>query len=152
MISTTDTYFTHLLETKSLPKITKAQFKAMRPGPVFIVFLSSGLTLLGGLPGHGQVNTTPPALPASQTPRPPSPVQLSQQFRDGFLKGCLNGKTPGVNNQTTYCSCLAAAYQSRYDGPTLAAISQLAARAGQSGPALVNVMMAPEAKGCAAKS
>jgi hypothetical protein len=141
-----------LLETGSIPSIDETPTKNMRPRPVLIVLFSASLTLLSSLPVRGQANTTPPALPASQAPKSPSPVQLRQQFRDGFLKGCLNGKTPGVNNQSTYCTCLAAAYQSRYDGPTLAAISQLAARSGRSGPALVNVMMAPEAKACAAKS
>jgi hypothetical protein len=124
--------------------------KAMRPGSFLIFLTGASLVLLGGQPSRGQSNRGLPSV--AQATRQPTSQQLSQQFREGFLKGCLNGKTPDVKNQPAYCSCLAAAYQSRYDGPTLAAISQLAARSGQSGPALVNVMMAPEAKSCAAKS
>jgi len=124
----------------------------MRPGSFLIFLTGASLVVLSGQPSRSQANpsTRYPAL--AQATRQPTPQQLSQQFRDGFLKGCLNGKTPDVKNQSAYCSCLAAAYQSRYDGPTLAAISQLAARNGQSGPALVNVMMAPEGKSCAAKN
>jgi hypothetical protein len=143
-------HFTDLPTRTSLLKIKEIRAKLMRLSPVLMLLAGTGLTLLNGQPSQGQANTTTPA--PSQAAKPPSPAQLSQQFRDGFLKGCLNGKTPGVSNQTNYCTCLAGAYQSRYDGPTLAAISQLAARSGQSGPALVNVMMAPEAKSCAAKS
>ena len=124
----------------------------MRPGSVLTVLAGASLVLLSGQASLSQTSPAPPSPAQSTAPSKPTPAQLSQQFRDGFLKGCLNGKTPGVNNQTGYCSCLVAAYQNRYDGPTLAAISQLAARNGQSGPALVNVMMGPEAKSCAAKS
>lgn len=84
--------------------------------------------------------------------RPVNTAEFSRQFREGFLKGCLNGKTEGVKNQTSYCNCLATSYQSRYDGKTLAAISQLAGRSGGAGPSLVNLMMAPEAKTCAIKN
>lgn len=84
--------------------------------------------------------------------KPVSAAEFSRQFREGFLKGCLNGKTEGVRNQTSYCNCLAGAYQSRYDGKTLAAISQLAGRSGGAGPSLVNLMIAPEAKTCASKN
>jgi hypothetical protein len=82
----------------------------------------------------------------------PTNAQLTKQFRDGFLKGCLQGKTPGVKNQGKYCTCMANSYQSRYDGKTLAAISQVAGSLGNQGPALVNLMVAPEAKTCRAKS
>lgn len=78
--------------------------------------------------------------------------QLTQQFRDGFLKGCLQGKPPGVKNQSRYCTCMANSYQSRYDGRTLAAISQLANSLGSNGAALVNLMVAPEAKTCRTQS
>jgi len=82
----------------------------------------------------------------------PTNAQLTKQFRDGFLKGCLQGKTPGVKSQGKYCTCMANSYQSRYDGKTLAAISQVAGSLGNQGPALVNLMVAPEAKTCRAKS
>lgn len=78
-------------------------------------------------------------------------LQLTKQFREGFLKGCLQGKTPGVKNQGKYCTCMANSYQSRYDGRTLDAISQVAGRLGDQGPALVNLMVAPEAKVCQSK-
>ena len=80
-----------------------------------------------------------------------SSAQLTAQFRDGFIKGCTPGKTQGVSNQIGYCNCLADAYSRRYDGNTLAAISQLAGSLGEKGPALVNVMISPEAKACSAK-
>ena len=124
----------------------------MRPSPLLMFLTVAGLVLLSSQPSRSQENTAAPSPPPSRPAKLPSPAQLSQQFRDGFLKGCLNGKTPGVNNQSAYCSCLATAYQNSYDGSSLSVISQLAARSGQSGPALVNVMMAPEAKSCAAKS
>ena len=126
--------------------------KAMRPGSFLLFLTAASLVILNGQPSRSQSFSSSPSPSVAQATGQPTPQQLSRQFRDGFLKGCLNGKTPDVKNQPAYCSCLAAAYQSRYDGPTLAAISQLAARNGQSGPALVNVMMAPEAKSCAAKS
>jgi hypothetical protein len=78
-------------------------------------------------------------------------LQLTKQFREGFLTGCLQGKTPGVKNQGKYCTCMANSYQSRYDGRTLDAISQVAGRLGNQGPALVNLMVAPEAKVCQSK-
>jgi len=82
----------------------------------------------------------------------PTNAQLTKQFRDGFLKGCLQGKTPGVKNQGKYCTCMANSYQSRYDGRTLAAISQVSGSLGNQGPALVNLMVSPETKACKAKS
>lgn len=75
-----------------------------------------------------------------------------KEFGDGFMKGCLQGKTPSIRNQSNYCTCLNKSYQSRYDGRTLNTISQLAGRLGNQGPTLVNIMMSPEAKSCAAKN
>lgn len=77
--------------------------------------------------------------------------QLSKQFRDGFLRGCLTGKTPTVKNQAGYCNCLANSYLGRYDGASLNAISQLSGAAGENGVRLVNIMMGPEARVCTAK-
>lgn len=88
----------------------------------------------------------------SKAQQQPTNAQLTKQFRDGFLKGCLQGKTPGVKNQGKYCTCMANSYQSRYDGRTLAAISQVSGSLGNQGPVLVNLMVAPEAKACRAKS
>ena len=82
----------------------------------------------------------------------PTNAQLTKQFRDGFLKGCLQGTTPGVRNQKNYCTCMANSYQFRYDGRTLAAISQVSGSLGNQGAALVNLMVSPEAKACKAKS
>lgn len=96
------------------------------------------LIAASSLPVHAQQN--------------PSNAQLTKQFRDGFLKGCLQGKTPGVKNQSKYCTCMANSYQSRYDGRTLAAITQVAGSLGDKGPALVNLMVAPEAKICTARN
>ena len=78
--------------------------------------------------------------------------ELIKRFRDGFMQGCQSGQTPGVANQTRYCTCLANSYQSRYDGTTLETISGLANSAGPVGSQLVNLMMSPEAKICAAQS
>lgn len=89
---------------------------------------------------------------AQQTPAvQPSDQQLRKDFSNGFLKGCIAGKTPGVADQQQYCACLVRSYNTRYDGRTLVVISQLAAQAGQSGPVLVDVMMAPERKTCTAR-
>ena len=77
---------------------------------------------------------------------------LRQQFREGFSKGCLAGKTPGVTNQAGFCACMAAAYTKRYSGRMLAVISQLAGGAGQVGPQLVDAMMAPERLSCVSKA
>jgi hypothetical protein len=79
-------------------------------------------------------------------------LKLSKQFRDGFLRGCVTGKTPAVKNQTGYCTCLANSYLSRYDGTSLNTISQLSGTLGENGVRLVNMMMTPEARSCAAKS
>ena len=85
---------------------------------------------------------------AQTSQRQPSSALLTRQFNDGFLKGCLAGKTDNVANQRGYCNCMVSSYNSRYDGKTLSAISQIANASGQGGPALVNLMMQPEAKNC----
>lgn len=79
-------------------------------------------------------------------------AQLRQQFRENFLRGCLSGRTQGVHNQNNYGNCYANSYLARYDGRTLAAITQLSEQAGQTGPTLVDLMMSPERQGCAARS
>ena len=81
----------------------------------------------------------------------PSNAQLVKEFRDGFEKGCRQGKTPDVKNQRGYCTCMANSYQARYSGAELSAMSQLAGNLGEQGPAIVNLMMAPEARACNAK-
>ncbi len=88
----------------------------------------------------------------AQTAPTPNNRELVKQFRDGFMQGCQTGKTPGVSNQMRYCTCLANSYQARYDGKTLATISQLATASVANGSRIVNLMMSPEAKTCAAKS
>ena len=88
---------------------------------------------------------------SAQIAQQASDASLVREFRDGFLQGCKTGKTAGVRNQTNYCTCLANSYQARYDGRSLAMISQLAKNIGQNGATLVNLMMAPEAKACANK-
>lgn len=94
---------------------------------------------------------TPHLATAQTAQRQPSSAQLKRQFNDGFLKGCLSGKTADVTNQRGYCDCMVNSYNSRYDGQTLSAISQIANTAGQAGPALVNLMIQPEAKKCVAR-
>ena len=84
--------------------------------------------------------------------QPASNTELTKQFREGFLRGCLQGKTPNVKNQPSYCNCMADRYQARYSGSTLAVITELATKSGENGPRLVNVMMSPEAKFCSTKS
>ena len=81
----------------------------------------------------------------------PSNAQLVKEFRDGFEKCCRQGKTPDVKNQRGYCTCMANSYQARYSGVELRAMSQLAGNLGEQGPAIVNLMMAPEARACNAK-
>ena len=88
---------------------------------------------------------------AQTSQRQPTNAQLTRQFNDGFLKGCISGKTENVANQRGYCNCMVSSYNSRYDGKTLSAISQIANATGQGGPALVNLMMQPEAKKCVAR-
>ena len=77
--------------------------------------------------------------------------QLVKEFRDGFERGCNQGKTEGVSNQKGYCTCMANSFQSRYTGLELSAISQAATTLGENGPSIINLMMAPEAKSCNAK-
>ena len=77
--------------------------------------------------------------------------QLVKQFRDGFERGCNQGKTEGVSNQRRYCNCMANSFQNRYTGKELSAISQAATGLGNNGPSIVNLMMAPEARACNAK-
>ena len=76
---------------------------------------------------------------------------LTKEFRQGFERGCNQGKTPGVKNQRKYCTCLGNSYQARYSGVQLTTISQIAGQTGDKGSALVNIMMAPEAQACTAK-
>ena len=75
--------------------------------------------------------------------------ELTEQFVEGFNKGCLRGEAPGVFDQSAYCSCLAEAYTSRYNGFALAQISSLSGPLGPKGVELVNLMMAPEMASCA---
>ena len=90
--------------------------------------------------------TTPQSLAQNK-----SNAALTKEFRQGFERGCNQGKTPGVKNQRKYCTCLGNSYQARYSGIQLTAISQIAGQVGEKGSALVNIMMAPEAKACTAK-
>ena len=101
----------------------------------------ASLLVLSAFVGGGQAQT-PSAADSS----------LKKTFAQGFLKGCLGGKITDVRNQANYCCCMANSYQSRYDGRTLTAISQLAGATGDRGPALVNLMMTPEAMSCKARS
>ncbi len=75
--------------------------------------------------------------------------ELTEQFVDGFNKGCLRGETPVCFDQPAYCGCLADAYTSRYSGFALAKISNLSGPMGPKGAELVNLMMAPEIASCA---
>jgi hypothetical protein len=75
--------------------------------------------------------------------------ELTEQFVDGFNRGCVRGETPGVFDQATYCTCLSEAYTSRYNGFALAQISNLSGPMGPKGAELVNLMMAPEMASCA---
>ena len=75
--------------------------------------------------------------------------ELTEQFVDGFNKGCVRGETPGVFDQEAYCSCLSDAYTNRYNGFALAQISNLSGPMGPKGAELVNLMMAPEMASCA---
>lgn len=88
----------------------------------------------------------------AQSQTRPTNAQLTKQFRDGFTRGCLKGKTEGAKDQKKYCICMANSYQSRYDGRTLSAISQIAGSLGEKGPALVNLMISPEARICKSKT
>jgi len=99
-----------------------------------------------------QLSAIPPTFAQQQNATSADNTKLTQQFRDGFLKGCNSGKTPSVKSQATYCNCLASAYQARYSGAALNAITQLSGASGENGARLANVMMSPEAKTCAAKS
>ena len=78
-----------------------------------------------------------------------SNAALARQFRTGYEKGCLQAKTNRVSNQKAFCGCMADSYESRYSGSELSQISQFAQKHGQSGSALVNLMMSPELKTCA---
>ena len=64
----------------------------------------------------------------------------------------MTSKSVAVKNQAGYCKCLADAYQTRYSGEALTAISQLAGAAGQNGVRLVNLMMTPEAMTCTSRN
>ena len=88
----------------------------------------------------------------AQEPPEQSNRELIKRFRDGFMQGCQSVQTPGVSDQTRYCTCLANSYEARYSGMTLETISGLANAAGEVGSQLVNVMMTPEAKICVTKS
>ena len=78
-------------------------------------------------------------------------AQQVKAFRSSFERGCNQGETPGVRNQKGYCTCMANSFQNRYTGPELMAISRSASALGNNGPAVINLMMAPEARACAAK-
>ena len=92
-------------------------------------------------------------LPLVSQAQQQNPVQLerdlTEQFVEGFNEGCMRGETPGVSDQPAYCSCLADAFTSRYNGFDLAKISSLSGPMGAKGAELVNLMMAPEMTSCA---
>lgn len=75
-------------------------------------------------------------------------AQLRASFKEGFTKGCLSGKSKGIANQVSFCNCLSDAYNVRYTGINLAAISSLAGQVGPKGSLLVDVMMTPERQAC----
>ena len=81
-----------------------------------------------------------------------SDTQLAKQFKEGFERGCYQGKKSGVKNQKGFCRCMANSYEKRYSGKELAAISNSIAVLGDQGPAVINLMMAPEARMCSAKN
>ena len=78
-------------------------------------------------------------------------AQQVKAFRASFERGCNQGKTSDVRNQKGYCTCMANSFQSRYAGSELMAISRSASALGDNGAAVINLMMAPEARACAAK-
>lgn len=78
-----------------------------------------------------------------------SHAAMARQFRIGYEKGCLQAKRNDVFNQKAFCGCMADRYEARYSGSELSEISQFAQQYGQSGAALVNLMMSPESKTCA---
>ena len=73
-------------------------------------------------------------------------------FRLGFLNGCLAGKLAGINNKQRFCSCLADAYEARYESSVLEIISELTQQLGAKGAILVDTMMLPERRNCASRS
>jgi len=77
--------------------------------------------------------------------------RLTSQFKEGFEQGCNQRKKSDVKNQRGYCRCMANAYDKRYSGQELAAISNSIAVLGDNGPTIISLMMAPEARMCAAK-
>lgn len=89
--------------------------------------------------------------PPSQTPAPTNARQ-QQEFSTNFLRGCLKGRTPGVRNQSAYCTCFANAYLGRYNPQTLALIINVSGQLGKGGADLVALMMSPERQACAARN
>ena len=73
-------------------------------------------------------------------------------FRLGFLNGCLAGKLAEINNKQRFCSCLADAYEARYESSVLEIISELTQQLGAKGAILVDTMMLPERRNCASRS
>jgi hypothetical protein len=73
-------------------------------------------------------------------------------FRLGFLNGCLAGKAAEINNKQRFCSCLADAYEARYESSVLEIISGLTQQLGAKGAILVDTMMLPERRNCASRS
>lgn len=86
----------------------------------------------------------------AQTMAPPNNGVAGSSFAERFNEGCLKGggqDRTGLQRQR-YCKCLLAAYQQRYSESELLMITQLAAKAGSVGPAVVNAMMGPERRRC----
>lgn len=73
-------------------------------------------------------------------------------FRLGFLNGCLAGKVVGIKNKQKFCSCLADAYEARYESSVLEIISELTQQLGAKGAILADAMMLPERRNCASRS
>ena len=105
-----------------------------------VLLLLSLLVLQAG-PLRAQQNRVSPSLPTS------SDAQLRAKFRQDFIRGCNTGRTADVSSQVGYCRCLANAYNTRYDGQTLQAITRLASSTA-NGAALVDLMMRPEKQTC----
>ena len=101
----------------------------------FLLMMFSAPMLSPGQVFAQQLNTTKDA-------------QLRASFKEGFMKGCLSGKSRGVANQVSFCNCLTDAYNDRYTGLNLAAISSLAGQVGPKGPLIVDVLMTPERQVC----
>jgi hypothetical protein len=82
---------------------------------------------------------------------PRAQQKFVNEFVSGIRTGCMRSAKPAVvKDLRKYCQCYATSFATRFT-PTQLAVVNRAASSSNNAPAVINVMMAPEAQSCIKK-